>query len=317
MSNRNHKRDWDDFVRTAKNGTFLFYRDYMDYHSDRFEDHSLMIYSDDGNVVCLLPANKQGEVFTSHAGLTYGGFITDNKMTISKMGEVFNHTVQYLLKAGFAQLLYKTIPHIYHAMPAEEDLYWLFVNNATLYRRDVWVSIEYNNQLLFQKRRERSIKKAISNGVIVEETQDYDQYWAILEKNLQSKYNVAPVHTVQEIRLLADRFPEEIKLVVAYQGTTLLAGTVLYLSHNVCHTQYLASNEVGRAIGALDLVLSHLIKDYRKSKEVFSFGAVTELNGRYLNAGLSEYKESFGGRATVHNFYELDFKGKSNKQSEK
>ncbi len=42
------KREWDAFVSAAKNATFLFSRDYMDYHSDRFADHSLMIFNGHG-----------------------------------------------------------------------------------------------------------------------------------------------------------------------------------------------------------------------------------------------------------------------------
>ena len=30
------KTNWNVFIENAKNSTFLFNRDYMDYHSDRF-----------------------------------------------------------------------------------------------------------------------------------------------------------------------------------------------------------------------------------------------------------------------------------------
>ena len=36
-----NKIEWDHFIATAKNATFLFQRDFMDYHQDRFEDFSL------------------------------------------------------------------------------------------------------------------------------------------------------------------------------------------------------------------------------------------------------------------------------------
>lgn len=38
------KAEWDGFVRNSKNGTFLFYRDFIEYHGDRFGDYSLMFY---------------------------------------------------------------------------------------------------------------------------------------------------------------------------------------------------------------------------------------------------------------------------------
>ena len=48
---------WDDFVKVSKNGTFLFLRAYMDYHSDRFHDHSLMFHNEKGKLIAVLPAN--------------------------------------------------------------------------------------------------------------------------------------------------------------------------------------------------------------------------------------------------------------------
>ena len=35
---------WNAFIGQAKNATFLFHRDFMEYHKDRFEDYSLMIF---------------------------------------------------------------------------------------------------------------------------------------------------------------------------------------------------------------------------------------------------------------------------------
>ena len=51
------KADWDNFIATAKNATFLFQREFMDYHNDRFEDFSLMVYKDE-KLYAVFPANK-------------------------------------------------------------------------------------------------------------------------------------------------------------------------------------------------------------------------------------------------------------------
>lgn len=41
---QNDKPLWNAFNAESKNGLFMFDRDYMDYHSDRFVDNSLMFY---------------------------------------------------------------------------------------------------------------------------------------------------------------------------------------------------------------------------------------------------------------------------------
>jgi len=91
------REEWDRFVSNSKNGSFLFYRDYMEYHSDRFIDYSLMFY--EGNrLIALLPANIEGNRLISHAGLTFGGLITKSNMKVSRMLSLFEVMTNYLRK---------------------------------------------------------------------------------------------------------------------------------------------------------------------------------------------------------------------------
>ena len=46
---------WNSFLERSKNGTFLLNRNYMDYHADRFDDHSLVVRRD-GEMYALIPA---------------------------------------------------------------------------------------------------------------------------------------------------------------------------------------------------------------------------------------------------------------------
>jgi hypothetical protein len=297
---------WDDFAQGSKNGTFLFLRNYMDYHRDRFVDNSLLIRDDKGCLIALMPANKMGDTLISHGGLTYGGFITGYWMRMSIMLEVFEHTLAYLKQHSFTTLIYKTIPFIYHTIPAEEDTYCLFLRNAALYRRDVTSVIDYRERPSLQARRQRGIRKALNADLIVRETSEYRQFWDILTENLYARHRIRPVHSLDEITLLAGRFPDQIRLFAAYQRGVMRGGAVVYLSPNVCHVQYNAASEQGKALSALDLLINHLIEYYSESKKFFDLGVSTEGNGQYLNPGLVEYKESFGARTVVHDFYQLD-----------
>ncbi|HZS07221.1 MAG TPA: GNAT family N-acetyltransferase [Blastocatellia bacterium] len=300
------REKWDKFVRGSKNGTFLFLRDYMDYHSDRFLDHSLIVQDDNGRVKSVMPANRSGDVLLSHAGLTYGGFVTDEGMTAPRMKEVFECAIRYLAARGVSRLIYKTVPHIYHSQPAEEDIYFLLLHNASLFRRDVLSVIDYRQRLKFQERRLRAIRKARGRQLTVRKTDDYPEFWEILTGNLYNVYGLRPVHSLSEIRLLASRFPEEIRLFATYDGSgSMQAGAVVYLSPNVCHIQYNAASEEGKSNGALDILVDHLIEYYGESRRYFDFGVSTEDGGRHLNVGLVDYKEGFGARTIAHDFYEL------------
>lgn len=299
------KEEWNRFNVHSKNGMFLFNRNYMDYHKDRFVDSSLMFY-ENNKLIALLPGNKKDDIFYSHGGLTFGGFISDNSMTVTQMISLFQITLDYLKNHKFCTLVYKCIPSTYHLIPSEEDRYVLHQMGSQLKRRDVTSTINLKYAIGYQKARTRCVSKAKNNGLVVTETNDFDSYWIILEDNLARQHSVKPVHTVEEMKLLKLQFPKNIHLFGSFQGEEMSAGVVVYESPQVAHAQYIACNETGRNIGALDLVFDMLIDFYRESKIYFDFGISTENEGKYLNEGLIFYKEGFGARAIVHDFYEVN-----------
>lgn len=304
-----YKDRWDDFVRQSKNGTFLFMRDYMEYHKARFIDHSLLILDNSkSNILALLPANKHENELISHQGLTYGGLITDSSMTQSLMVTIFESLLSYLLENEISQFLYKTIPAIYHHCPADEDHYALFLLNAVLKRRDILTVIDNTHPVNFQTRRKRQLKKAETRRLIVKRTDDFNSYWNILEQNLKERHNVSPVHTRAEINFLVEQFPDNIKLFGCYEQQQLLAGVVVYETELVAHFQYIASSHEGKSIGALDWLFANLIQIIYATKRYIDFGISNEQGGRHLNTGLIDYKEGFGGRSIKHDYYHIEVK---------
>ena len=302
----NGKLEWDNFVKSSKNGHFFFYRDYMEYHSDRFQDFSLIIYNDKGNIMALLPASIDGDTVISHGGLTFGGFVCDSKMTAAKMLDIFANVKQFLKNAGVRIFIYKCMPAIYNKYPSDEALYALFRNNAELYRRDVSFSIYLPDRLRYQEQRKRAVKKGYRHQYILHESSKYEEYIALLDKILMKYHGTHPVHNVNELRLLAEKFPYNIKLYTAEKKGPIEAGTVIFLQAGVVHTQYLANSDEGRKTGALDCLLDWLITDVYKDKTWFDFGISCEQEGRYLNEGLAAQKEGFGARSVVHDFYRIE-----------
>ena len=206
----NKADEWNAFVAQSKNGTFLFDRHYMDYHSDRFEDYSLMFYLR-GRLYALLPANKKEDKLQSHMGLTYGGLVMDAKTTAALTVSLFNELNDYLRQHGFSKVLYKCVPWIYHQMASEEDLYAMSRTcNARLVSRDLGTVIIQRNTIRWERVRRRALKRAEEAGLVVEKSEDFAGFWNVLENNLETKYGSKPVHTLQEMELLHSRFPDNI-----------------------------------------------------------------------------------------------------------
>jgi GNAT acetyltransferase-like protein len=297
--------DWTDFVRISRNGTFLFDRKYMDYHADRIADASLVIYGADQRLVALLPASRHGATIVSHGGLTYGGLVVGRSSTTGRMLDMFGDLVKALRKMRYSELIYKTIPSIYHRTPADEDRYALFIHDAALYRREVLSVIDRTGPYDLQERRRRGARKAEKSGLSLSESTDWDAFWRVLSENLWLRHRLKPVHSVDEIKLLKSRFPDEIRLFVCHDRDAIHAGMVLYLALPTIHVQYTASTEEGRANGALDLLTMNLVEEFAPAARYFDFGNSNEQEGRYLNRGLVEFKEGFGARTICHDFYRL------------
>ena len=304
---RDRKAEWDHFITESRNGTFLFYRDYMDYHADRFTDGSLMFYK--GNhLVAVLPGNVREEVYYSHGGLTYGGFLLSYQMTAALMLETFQILCTYLRKEfpGLVKVVYRAVPAIYQRYPAEEDLYALFRMNARLIERKISSVVIPVANLPFATLRRRKVKKAKETGLTISQDEDFPQFWRVLEGNLQQKHDRMPVHTVEEMIRLQRLFPYEIQLYRVLKENETVGGCVMYLTSEVAHVQYIASTEMGREMGALDWLFDSLIHIHYAGKRYFDFGISVEEGGYYLNEGLIFQKEGFGGRGVVYDTYEFD-----------
>lgn len=323
----NRKETWDAFVESSKNGTFLLKRNFMDYHSDRFFDCSLLVYagiSPDGefkesglttkDLVAVFPANwdKENQTVYSHQGLTYGGLLVLPEVTQKEVLDMMQAILQYYRDYMQAvRLVYKPIPYIYSSVPSGEELYALFRAGARLTRRLVSTCVSMRNPMKMATLRMRQARKAVDHGFYIDRIIEGDietlrEYWTLLEGVLEKYHNARPTHTLQEMALLMSQFPKNIRLYIVRHEKRIVAGVVVFECRKVAHVQYIASGEEGRTYGALDLLFRHLINERYKQYDYVDFGTSNEDGGRYLNEGLIHQKEGFGGRAVCYDTYEVN-----------
>lgn len=298
-------KDWNTFIGKAKNATFLFHRDFMDYHKDRFQDYSLIVL-DDEKWVAVLPANiVDNEVF-SHQGLTYGGLVYNEKIKLASVIEIFKSILSFLNENNIEKLQLKLIPSIYHQKPTEELNYTLFLAKAQLTRRDTLAVIDLSKKNVLSKLRKRGVQNGILNNLLIKEVDDFEDFWnEILIPNLDRKHQAKPVHSLQEINRLKELFPNNIRQFNVYQNYNIIGGITIFESQNVAHCQYISGKEDKNELGGLDFLFHHLITKVFQNKRFFDFGISNENQGRKLNHGLSYWKESFGASTIVHDFYEV------------
>ena len=301
-----HRNMWNQFVANAKNATFLFHRDFMEYHQDRFQDASLLVFKKN-KLVALLPANRTGNQVVSHQGLSYGGLVLSTKMKLQDTLLAFKALLIFLDADGVGTLQLKLLPTIYHSYPSDEINYLLFLLKATQTRVDVSATIASTNRLKIQGNRIEGVKKAEKQGLTIDETTDFTSFWnEILIPNLAARHDAKPVHTLEEISLLASRFPKNVRQFNVLRSGVIVAGATMFVTKQVAHVQYISANAAKQQLGSLDFLFHYLITEAFADLPYFDFGVSNENQGRQVNEGLQYWKECFGARSMVHHFYEIE-----------
>ena len=285
-----HHDEWNRYVDKARNATFLFYREYMDYHSDRFKDHSLLFYV--GNHLhSVLPAHEVGEIFCSHRGLTYGGLLMDEDVTTADVVHLFEELNDYLRKMGFLKVLYRAIPWIYHRLPSEEDLYAMFWKcGAHLQQRMSGTVIFLDAHLRWRKDHRRRLKQAQMAGIQVKRDASLAEFWPVLNDNLQKKFQAQSVHKIIQYS--------------AYLDGRIIGGITFYVMGHVLHGQYSGTTDEGKRLGAMEAIYDQVMYHDYQHMRYLDFGTSNEQGGLVLNEGLIAHKEGYGGRTVMYDTYE-------------
>jgi len=278
----------------------------MDYHKDRFHDASLMIYKSQ-NLIAVLPANKMGNAVYSHQGLSYGGLIVKQKIKLEEFISIFKAILKWFYENEVSTLLIKELPQFYSQVPNDELHYLAFILKAKVNRVDALSVLNLKEEFSLSKLRKRGVKKAKKLGLIVKEETGFEGFWnSILIPNLQNRFNANPTHSLAEIELLHQKFPNHIKQFNVYENNTLVAGITVFEMETVVHAQYISANSSRQENGSLDFLVNELITNVYKDKLYFDFGISNENQGQNINQGLLYFKESFGARTITQSFYEFN-----------
>lgn len=298
---------WNNFISESKNGTFLFHRDFMEYHKDRFTDFSLLVFDND-KLIAVLPANIIDKEVHSHQGLTYGGLVVSDKLRSTDFFEVFQLVLKYLNELGFSNLYIKDVPGFYTKQFSDEIKYLQFVLDAEVYRKDICSVIDFSEKFSISKSVKRDYNISVKKKYSIDFNGDFELFWnQVLIPNLWETHQAKPVHSLDEILYLKNLFPDNIKQVNVFSAEgEIIGGTTLFITDNVIHSQYISLSKTYSNDGVLDFLHLSLIEKFKNEKKYFDFGISNENQGRNINKGLLFWKEKFGARSAIQEFYKFN-----------
>ncbi|WP_119789697.1 FemAB family protein [Flavobacterium anhuiense] len=300
---------WNDFVAQSKNATFLFHRDFMEYHKDRFDDFSLLVFEDE-KLRAILPANKKENAIYSHQGLTYGGLVYLPKLKAEKVESILDEILLFLKENQVNTFYYKPVPNFYFSEGNATMDFFLLKRGAILERKEMNLAVNLQAPLKISKSKMKHFRRIENLDLDIFEEENFDPFLGkILEPRLAEKFNVKPVHSKEEMAFLKSKFPKNIRQYSAYRNDEIIAGITIFETKNVVKSQYGATSKVGEEFRALDFLFINLIHKYkRKGKHFFDMGIVGEENELGYNQGLLAQKEELGCSVYNQDFYKIEIK---------
>ena len=284
--------EWNAFVKQSVNGSFLLERDFMDYHQERFEDHSLMMFIE-GQLMCCIPAHVKEGVFYSHRGLSYAGLII-SAAAVKNLDKIVDALLEYVKGLAFAKAELQLPPISYQFLNKEIAAvleHKGFTPNRKLHNQ----SVALDQEIQVSPKKSIGYRNGKFEGLRMETTNDFRSFWEeVLTPQLAERYHSKPVHSLIEIELLASRFPENIIQYNVYREGALLAGITFFIKGNIVKSQYTASSPDGLKTDAVAYIYMEAMKEFKeKGCSLMDYGPVNEKDGS-VNRGLQRFKKQLG-----------------------
>lgn len=306
---RRDRDRWEELVAGSRNGTFVHGRDFIEATTGAFRDRSMVI-GHRGRIVGVMPAAdhpSDPSTIDSHPATSYGGIVHDGALAGERMVAAMEAVADHCYHEGARVLRYKSIPPIYQRVPSQDDVYALYRSGAVRSRCELASVVDAETPRSVSRHRARHLRKAAASGLVIErDHRRLPDFWSVLELRLAGKHDAAPQHTRSEIADLVRRLPGRVDCVVASDAGRVVAGAIVFLTGRVDHAHYLAADDRGYEIAALDAVIEDLVRHCAVTgARYLSLGTTTLHGGRVFNAGLHRYKSDFGAGSIVHETYDL------------
>lgn len=293
QSDYGYPSGWNKFLTESTNGSWLMSTDFLKTQQFSNEDQHI-IFCDEKGIKLGMIFRDNGLYLESHPKSTFGGIIYRKGYPIEELISDFSDLRNYLthLTSGKSIIL-RLVPPLFRNSRDESDLLALFRIGGRIFNQMLSTAIVPEASVP-NKLRKRQIIKAKQSGYHLVTNPNLEDVYRLIVSNLK-RHNVQPVHTFDHLSTLCDKFPENIAVHASMSAKGEISAAVVVFKFAECwHLQYIASDFYHRQYGALDILIDSIIGLMPKNMSL-SLGASTENRGLLINAGLFNYKSSWGG----------------------
>jgi hypothetical protein len=294
------KDKWDQFVLESNNGTMFHMQKFFDYHKSGKFTFNHFIFVDRGNIVALLPGARNGDVFESPIGASYGSIVT-KEVKFAQAMDIVSTLLEFGKNIGIKEFLLTSAPRVYERHQNENlDFAMLWQGfKYDLHYISSAIKLEANQDILsrFQQTVRRNIRKTLKDPDIRVEINDrYDEFYPILVEN-KARHDVKPTHSLEELIKLTQLLPENLVLFMFYYKDKPIAGSSVFIANETVTLCF---------YNMLLYEYEHLKPIHRVMYEVVKWS--TEKGYKYVDIGVSQDTKAANPMTPSMNL--IDFKEK-------
>lgn len=313
------EKQWDEFVSSSINGTFLHKRSFFNANDANDNDDCSFLILKKNKVICLIPGcllnDGNKNTYHSHPRATYGGFIFNDKVGTVESVQIVDLLINALKEYSCSKVIIRNPFRIFYKNISDEFEYAMWFHNFYVQSRELEIYIPLNtssNSKLpnYENGTKYNVKKAWKHVEVKEGTKsDLKQFWDILTSNLKVKHNKTPTHSIDEIsKLISTSGTTNFKLIGAYKDEQLVGGCFMFIINDSLHAQYIGQDDTYQEFRPINAVIDFIIQwGFENGYKYFNLGTANE-GGKTINQGLFHFKESFGGRGVLRETHELIIK---------
>ncbi|MEL6821489.1 MAG: GNAT family N-acetyltransferase, partial [Calditrichota bacterium] len=289
------------FAAGCQNTTLFHDLNFLAYHGKRFSDneHHLMWFNGEALFAVMPMAifeEKGRMIAKSPYGASYGGIITQKRLTYSKAAECADSLVAYLEEQQVVECRI-TPPIRCCGVDYDETLLFAMLERGfRITNSDISSVVDLNAGEIWQNIHSKSrnmVRKAEKLGVTVSFKDGVDSFWELMDATY-ARHGVNPTHSKEQWTDLQNRFPGRIWCDIAYWDEKPIAGVGHFaINERVDSSFYLARNPEYHDTQGMFLLISEVLKASKEAGyQYFDFG--TSSVNMQARANIFLFKERFG-----------------------
>ena len=297
-----HEKLWDKYIHQSNNGTIFHLRKFLSYHQERnFNDCSLLFYQKE-KIQALLTAAIINNKLYSHPGASFGGFVY-NKISFEIAQKMIDLLINYSIRNKIKEITIIPPPFIYYKSYNEAMEYCLYNQGFKIeeYYISSFVDLKTNIIDQIHNRKKRYIKKII-NTVQIKESHELEKFYPILLDN-KLRHKTKPTHTLEELQILMNLFPNQIKLFLSYYNNKIIGGALNFVTNqNTCILFYNMIDYEYKDLQIGSLQIYESLKWAQNQNLDYLDIGVSQLykkNKIIPHTSLINFKEQFGAQAMI------------------